>query len=447
MYEELYNLSNMLNSLCKSLPNYLLPPLFASSGCNLQLHYDVSRNQSIAGKTAGSFVTAVKKLPSFHNPTDKYDLAYWNTFTAYFDYEGSLSAPQHVLLPSFKAELDHLLNLVRAYMNAHSPKEIQIERIIEGHSRFNPSTGREYILHLQYAESSSPSKSRRKVLRLLRPLGPQLYVSEAECKPDTVHVILPLERVDESLLQFLTMYRKNGLIRQQKLHLIMVVFGQANMKKTEEMAQEVIGSFKSARVTVVPIMGNVSLTKAVKAGTDILKHKNDLIFIADVSLRISNPFYHRCHLNTILGKSVYYPVPFRMYSKDYHFYSEEDNATVEPFNQWSGHWTLNNFNFMCIRKQDYTDIGSSSDGVFSSELFEQIARSKLEVLQILDPALIQVGLGKSCSALENSHQSYTACQQLKQAASYDQPDLAEYLLGLSQRRSDPVRFNKYEDIF
>ena len=447
MYEELYNMSSVLNALCKSLPANLSPPLFASSGCDLKLHSVMSTNQSAPSKTAGALISP-KKFSSFHNPPNKFDLTYWNTFTSYFVHDGSSASPQHGILPSLKAELTHLLDLVQIYVNGHSPIPIKIEDIIEGHSRFSPSTGREYMLHLKYKEASNPSKpASSMVLRILRPLGPELYVSEVKYTYQTVHIILPLEVVDDRLLQFLLMHRNEVLVSRQRVRLIMVVFGTNNARLAEVITQDTLGSFKTARVTIVTQVGNYSLAKAMEAGVNIVKSADGLMFVADVSLRINSKFYQRCCLNTAIGKSVYYPIPFRMYSSDYSYKRVNSETSVQHFNRWSGYWAVHDFNFLCIHKQDYLNIGGYHESGSSSELFERIAKSTLEVLQMPDPAVTQIWPSKGCNLLLHSGKaSYIACQRLKEAALFDQTDLAEYLVGLSRIKNDPIPF-VVEDMF
>jgi hypothetical protein len=366
-YDKLHNMVGNLNKLCKLLPPNLAPPPSASVGCDLKLHPQLKQlNTSLVfahlGYTPGGTLL-VKSYPStIHNPTNKFDLLTWTRFNNSQIQEIFGPSPQHYLLPSFRQEMLQVLNMLQSYIQAQlGTKAARISHVLDGYRRFDPHIGTEYLLTVKVLTKGARPLYRK--FHLVREITPDFSLVEehVSLSTPTVHVILPLIKIDERFHDFLAGYADIGLrYRENKLHLIIVVFSYA----AEEEIQTIVDDFTKetfpAQVSIVTAIGAFSRLRGIEVAMETLESGNSLVFLADVDVRFSSGFFRRCRSNAVLNHRIYFPVAFWLFD------SQNRRSTFDPhhpprISPTSGEWGYHNYWLVCIYKDDYDNIGGYKD--------------------------------------------------------------------------------------
>lgn len=443
LHDELYNMSRALNRLCKSLPPHLLPPPLAAAGsCDLSVFSCKNCHDSWTGpKGLGSYLVKKDHIPYFHNPMDRREMLNWNSFNSDFFQELSSLTPQHDLYPTFRAELQHMIGLVEAYVSSIHQTPLSVTNIDDGYVRYNRRAGPEYIMTLKFNNRNAKGRSFFHRVRLTRPLQPAIYVID-EPLPDEksmVSVILPLKAVDDHLRQFVIMFV--DIAQKEPLHLIVVAFGQSDANAAQlAISQEVEKGHSSPWVTVVVSLGAFNWTTAVESGMSVLKNADDLAFVADINLRIKPQFWDKCRANTLRGKRVYFPTVFQTYQTDYRYTSSSSAA----ISYWNGHWAVYSLKTLCIYKSDYDAIGGYVHSRDPKDLFDRVIKHNIEVFQAPDASLYRVwdSTRAYCSDQYQGGTTHSAfiCQSMKRLASLEQSDILEYLADLTSMKHKPFDF-------
>ncbi len=436
--DKLYNMSQNLNSLCKSLPVHLLPPPLASpDGCDLSVQsckncYDHERGS----KTFGSYLVKKDRIPYFHNPVDQYEIPYWKTFNTKFSQEFSTMTPEHDLSISFRAELEHMFGLVEPYVNSKHHSELTLFDIHDGYVRYNHRVGPEYIMTLKFAKNGDKDNPVYHRVRLVRPLQPVIYIMDEPLPDVTTNIILPVKAVDDHLREFMTMLVNN--VGKAAVQLVVVVFSQTDAKAAElTISQEMKKVHSPIKVTMVISHGGFNWTNAVESGMSVLKKPNDLAFVADVDLRIRHKFWEKCRVNADHGNRVYFPTVFQTYKTDYRY----TPGSFPSIRLWNGHWAVYSLKYVCIYKADYDAIGGYVGSSNVNDLFERVVKYNLEVMQAPDLALFQSqDSTRICSSSEGPTEVRGICRAMEKGASLDQVDIVEYLAGLLNRKHNRFKF-------
>lgn len=422
-YDKLYDLTSYISQLCRNLPEHLTPPSFVSTGCHIKLSQSRSHGD---GSTPGGFLVSTNSSV-FANPTSKFELTHWSYFSKDMFYDPSSLSPRHVFQPSFRAEMSHLQRLLQSYLSRRKGgKDYRLVQVVHGYTRFLPTTGREFILQVKLAHKDNAGVVKFHTVRLLRRLSADIAVTELPTESRTVNVLLPLSVVDERLAGFLRNYIDQGLKKGVYLSLIIVVFSEKDANDVETVVKEVTKGLPKALVTIAIAEGEFSFPRAVEIGMSVLKNRYDLVFLAEVNMRMTHEFWLRCRENTHLKKQVYFPIPFWIYESDQKrkLVNETSNYPIE---HWTGQWVAHTFKAMCIRKLDYTTVGGFKNALYSEDLFQRLIRSKLQVFQAPDPGLYQFWSSRTCDSLHSKFRR-EVCLSLQQRPSlFPQAELTEYL--------------------
>ena len=430
-YEDIHEMIVNLNHLCARLPAYVAPPFTTSSGCNLKFHYNdaffnsSSHNPNYQELFSREFLIPKEKIRFYLQPTDKFDLHPWTRFNDSKTQESYGISPEYTPSSTVRAEMSHILDKLRFYLMAKfSPDRVKINHILDGYTRFSPQLGREYIFTLKLTVGSMERPTYRKY-HLIQPLDPQLSVFDQHNTPSSriIHIILPLERVDDTFSDFLLSF--SDILSQHsenQVHLVVIIFSDDQAILVErDLRRFTTNSFISP-ASVVTAKGTFDHFKALDIGMESLKDENSLTFLADVSLRFGPGFFRRCRSNTELWKSVYFPVAFWLYEMSYRNYS---NGNAPPILPWVGKWGAHHFQQMCIYKKDYNTAGGYHRGNISDQLFKELAVRHLNIMQAPDPGLFRTWTNKNCKDLNLKRK--TICLELKRAGYFEQPEVANYL--------------------
>ena len=435
-YEAIHAMAEYLNRLCSQLPPHTSPSLSLSPGCNLKLHphlaYFNTSKLNHQGLAPSGFLVHRNHIPFYLRPVDKFDLQPWTRFNKSLVQEVTGSSPEHSYQGSLKAEVLHILSMLKSYIKTeHAPNGITITRILDGYIRFNPHLGREYILDLKFTVSNTPKPVYQKY-HVLREIGPQISVVDKEVTSSSVviHTVLPLRQVDSSFSGFLKSYSHIGLRHSEnKLRLIVVVFSEHNAELTKKALREFTIDTFPAAVSIVLAKGAFNNLVAIDRGMEAIVNPSSLVFIADVKVRFGPGFFRRCRSNTVMGETVYFPIVFWLYSNNYSKFKDGSVPSIVP---WKGKWITHDFCMLCIYKQDYDAVGGYKNKKYSSELFEALVSSHFDVMQAPDPGLFRTWSVKRCSNLNSWRRSI--CQDMKKRLHYEEADLTDYLAELDSRR-------------
>ena len=429
-YERLFDLASYTNELCKSLPQHLVPPGFVSTGCNLKLTQNTPQ-ESVGW--SGSYLVN-RSTAILANPTDIYDETHWSFFTRDTMFGALSVSPQHSIRLPFQAELNHLTKLLQLYFTRRKGdmKDCTFEEIVYGYTRFLPATGREFLLRIKLKHSGSVQM---RTVRLLRRLSPDIAIS-VETGPTSkpIHVLLPLVQVDARFREFLKNFVQMGLGKGVSLSLVVVLFSELNADSAESIVKQFTHGFPKAMVTIAIAEGQYSFPRAVEAGMSVLD-KHDLVFVADVNIRVRHDFWERCRENTELGTQVYFSIPFSVYELDYRT-TLVNNTFSYPVNTWTGMWAFHTFRTFCIFKQDYADVGGYEGAKFSVNFFERVMHSKIHVFQAPDPGLYQFWSATTCENLSSVSKKESCLKLQVDLSQFPRPELTEFLLGQSKSKVD-----------
>ena len=301
------------------------------------------------------------QLSIVHNPRSKLDLLMWTRFNNSQVQVIFGPSPQHFLLPSFRQEMLQVLNMLQSYIQTQlGTKAARISHVLDGYTRFDPHIGRAYLFTVKVLTNGARPQYRR--FHLVREVTPDFSLVEehVSLSTPTVHVILPLIKVDERFYDFLASYADTGLrYKENRLHLIVVVFSYA----AEEQIQKIVDNFTKdsfpAQVSIVTAIGVFNRLRGIEVAMATLESGNSLVFLADVDVRFSSGFFRRCRSNAVLNHRVYFPVAFWLF--DSHNWRPFDPHHPPRISPTSGEWGYYNYWLACLYKADYESIGGFKD--------------------------------------------------------------------------------------
>lgn len=192
-----------------------------------------------------------------------------------------------------------------------------LDDFVEGIYRTEPTTGSQYELYFQSIKHQTNVVRKALIMRPFAPLQ-TVQLSEVAASP-IIHVILPLSGRLRSFRSFVQRLNK---LADQRLHLVVVYFGEAGLKE----AQLIAGGAKRVQLVALnetfsrgewqleSLLDNlliIALTaKALRLGAEHIppqaaKAMQDaLLFMCDVDIVFTAKFLERCRWNTAPGKKV-----------------------------------------------------------------------------------------------------------------------------------------------
>ena len=366
-YDELHNMVGYLNKLCKLLPPNLAPPPSASVGCDLKLHPQVNQLNASSvfahlGYTPGGKLLVKDYPPIVHNPRSKFDLLTWTRFNNSQVQAIFGPSPQHYPLPSFRQEILQVLNMLQSYVQTQFGSRVaQISHVLDGYTRFDPHIGREYLLTVKVLTNGASPQYRK--FHLMREVTPNFALVEegVSLSTPTVHVILPLMKIDERFHDFLASYADIGLrYKENRLHLVVVVFSYAAEEQIQTMVDDITRDTFPAQVSIVTAIGAFNRLRGIEVAIATLESDSSLVFLADVDVRFSSGFFRRCRSNAVLNHRVYFPVAFWLF--DLHNRERPFDPHHPPrISPASGEWGYYNYWLVCLYKADFDSVGGYKD--------------------------------------------------------------------------------------
>lgn len=376
----------------------------------------------------------VNEPPRPYQPMSIYDYQSWQYFNDRTIFNDKLIHPSFNLQMQrdSRKELQLMLSKAVQYASDRNGKHLKFKRVVNGWVRHNPFRGNEYIVDCLFLDGFKRVIPKR--VSLIRPLAAN-YVSLRDNSDiqTIVHFIVPLANVNQRFVEFMSMYEEIAFKTKDKVHLIIAVYGKKDIKFVQDVLSPYQQKYYEALITVVEGSGDFSRGKAIHLGMQQL-HSEDLAFICDVDMVITEGFVDRCRKNTIRGKRVYYPEFFKLYNLDYVYRNGAKYPNTVNMKRKHGHWAYYSFGMLCIYQSDYTGVGGMNTnikgwGEEDVKFFEKVIRKKLDVLRAPDTGLSHRWHEKMCPKTLASTQ-YKHCLSSRGENLADRIELANYIYEL-----------------
>lgn len=426
---ELQEIERGINTMCEKLPTALTPPWQAMPVCTVQLCSGVWTQVGMA--TYSTPFTVATKLPKVYNPPSLYEPAPWEHFSTTKKHEITGLSPEHELYTSFQSEVAGIVSLIEHHVNTVGDISATLRpvEVVQGYTRFSEEVGREYVIDVMFIDTENRTNVQTRRTRLIRPLSQDfIMVTEETTNPSTVvNVVLPIFKADQSFYDFIEWYYKTiSLHPIANVHLILCVIGDT---RTLYSAQTAVAnhtkSHPGSRATVLSGRSDLSPSGALELGVSVLS-ANDLVFMADTSLRIQPFFFRSCRQNAAQGIKVFFPVPYVMFS--------EPESSPGP-----GRWGFYSYSSLCIYKSDFLTFSDSP-----KMLFQHVSKSHMEIFRAPEPGLIKISESESCTEWEDADKQLF-CKDLLNTSRFE-ADMVDYLYNHDRASHKSLSFLEFEDV-
>ena len=441
--DKVSKLNEELRQICQNLPQVAFENDKVQDICVSLKVQEIQEDETDSVRPkAIALTTATNK---FH-PHNRFQVQAWNYFDAINIYEDESIMPRR----SLKTYKYHSMELQKALQEAvkaasrqHHAK-LRFKKIINGYVRHNPLQGNEYIIDAKFVEARNPRKRFHKRIRLLRPLSSSYIVQPSKSNSsETIHFIVPVTKVTGRFTDFLKMYEKLVLIPRERVHLVLSVYGDDDIRQVSQNTSIYFKKYpEAADITIVQGYGEFSRAKALDLGMSKLAD-NNLVFFCDVDMNIDRQFLTKCRRNTVQGHSVYYPEVFKLYNRKY-VYRNSWHPRKYGISREQGHWGYYAYGMLCIYKSDYIAVGGLDVAMVGwggedVDLYERVLRSGLDVLRAPDASLIHRWHSKSCK-MQSSSKMLEHCLMSQSEVLADRRELARYIFDTEGIDGDTTNF-------
>lgn len=213
----------------------------------------------------------------------------------------------------------------------------------------------------------------------------------------TVHFILPLFNRLATFDRFMDNYESVCLANEERVTLTVVPFGRATVDRAVAAAAGLIAKYPGARIVVLPDLGeSFARALALHAGADrVGPPPDDLLLFIDVDMLWTSALIERVRLNTVRGRSAYFPIVYSEYDPVV-VYGRPTSPNHFLVNQDTGYWRQFGFGIVSVYKSDLTATGGFNTtirgwGNEDVDLFDKFVRTRpATVFRAADPDLVHV---------------------------------------------------------
>lgn len=425
-----------VRDVCLQVSPKLSPPGMQINNASCRVHSHSCRPMAPASLCEGT--VSADSLPKLYKPENKFDLPVWKHFDYRFIHQEDPSNPREPVRGEFQQELGEVTSFAtKVVLERRKNSKLKFDKIVNGFVRHDGLQGRNYILDLLFTDQSTdPYKAVHERVTMVRPMAATfLVLPEKSNSYATINFVVPLFHVNDRFGEFLVQYERTVLQRKENARLLMVVYGDQDVKNVQAEVQKYKDKWPSAHISVIEGEGNFTRARAIHTGMENLQD-SDLVFICDVDLTIRSDFFTRCRKNAVKGSRVYYPEFFKLYNLDYVYrYSKKpDYIRVAREN---GHWATYSFGMVCLYKLDYLasggfDLDIEGWGGEDVDLFMKVLKSGREVMRVPDAGLTHRWHPKICSK-ELPKVQLEQCLSSQGENLADRVELARYLLELEDQ--------------
>lgn len=367
-------------------------------------------------------------------PTDMRELQAWLYFDSDNIYIDRDTVPRQSL-GHWKNEIDLVLLEALRLANNDYHTDLVYHQLINGYLKHSPN-GAHYILDVEFKEANNPYVTLQRRFSFMRPYQSSfLKLPAKNLNTEVINFIVPISSVGSRLDQFFVMYESLIPASLNHLHLILVVYNNDDIGKCRELISKYHKTYPSSKFSIVQGKGTFARAKALDAGTSIL-NDGDLMFFCDVDMDVTPEFLHRCRLNSVRGKQVYYPEVFKMYNMKY-VYKLSRMPKHLSISRKHGHWGYYSYGMLCIYKGDYVKSGKLDTTYYGwgredSKFHKRIIDYGYSVLRAPDPGLVHRWHPKVCNP--NGQWKGDCISSLTESMA-DRKELGRYVLELEKNSS------------
>lgn len=236
---------------------------------------------------------------------------------------------------------------------------------------------------------------------------PRPAVTEAADPIKTVHFVLPLYNRLTTFARFLDNYETVCLApagERAATALTVVPYGRATAERASAEAARLTAAYPGARIEVLPVPGDsggFARARSLQAGAEPAA-PGDLLFFVDVDMLWTAALVNRVRLNTVRGRSAYFPIVYSEYDPAV-VYGRGATASPNHFlvGRDTGYWRQYGFGVVSAYKSDLKAAGGGFDtsirgwGNEDVDLFDKFVRNAAAgggaaVFRSADPDLVHV---------------------------------------------------------
>ena len=368
-----------------------------------------------------------------HVPKNKFEINYWEYFNQTRLMGIHQLQPSRGIIGGIREEARYALTKAIHMVNDGLIPEQKFifDKLENGYRRVDPMRGSEFILDFVFRKSTDHNARIRKRVSILRPFHDHVVQVPALETKATVNFVVTLSGLSSRLEQFLANYGKNILLSYEHVSLTVVLYSGPDAAQVHSIVNKFSLDHPSASISVVDTEGEFARGVGLDRGVQQFKD-DELLFFVDVDLQIDHSFLHRCRLNTIRGKQVYFPIFFKLYNLDFvsKYYKGNESQFLSRHN---GHWAHYSYGMVCIYASDYRHSGGFNVdmrgwGEEDVDFLSRVMKHGLEVFRVPDPGLVHLWHRKTCNkSTVSTQEAYLHCLQSKGENLADRTELAQYV--------------------
>ncbi|XP_026809414.1 LOW QUALITY PROTEIN: chondroitin sulfate synthase 1-like [Rhopalosiphum maidis] len=236
----------------------------------------------------------------------------------------------------------------------------------------------------------------------------------AKRRPDsqakTVHFVLPLFNRLTTFARFVDNYESVCLANDERVTLTVVPYGKATADGAAAEVAQLAARHPGARLTVLPDAGGpFARAAALHAGAVHAAGPppDDLLFFVDVDMLWTAATVDRVRLNTVRGRTVYFPIVYSEYDPVVVYGRAAGSPNHFLVNQDTGYWRQYGFGIVSAYATDLAAAGGLDTSIRGwgnedVDLYEKFVRSRtstaVSVFRAADPDLVHVYHPVECDA-------------------------------------------------
>ncbi|CAB3386551.1 Hypothetical predicted protein [Cloeon dipterum] len=423
---------------------------------SLSLLRDIGHMSALLGETAPSEsekfspANVMSLAPSLmkYKPKNVTDVIPWEFFTNALYSDKNANPRRRMELP-LREGLDDVVREVMEMTNAFSRQRgriLDFKEVLYGYHHVNPIAGQELVLDMQlvyrkyrgrkmtipvrrhtYLQRAFTGIAVRETVDGKEPpvvkevetnsgdfnsiaggvLGPayalmhqpQQHVTPNPARDKLLTFLVPLSGRLKTFHRFISLYEEICILGRQATALVLVLFPSDEVKETVALVRSIQRRHPSAAISILPVFVPFARGMALQLGAaHVQTHNEDtILFFVDVDIVFTAAALQRIRLNTIKGKSVYFPIVFSEFDPNIVHGNTTESRSSNHFliNENTGYWRNYGFGIASAYPSDLNLVGGFNTaikgwGKEDVDLFDKFVKSKISVFRAADPGLVHV---------------------------------------------------------
>ncbi|KAH3714992.1 chondroitin sulfate glucuronyltransferase-like [Dreissena polymorpha] len=379
--------------------------------------------QSPGGR--GSLTWPLGVQPSY-KPLNRFSVLQWTYFTETHLYLDNELTNIKEITGADRLDIADIKKFTMDSLSEKYYSRYELQRILNGYRRFDPTRGMEYVLDLQLTDRNHQNAETVKRVLIIRPLGkvelvPMPYVTENMM----VNVILPLLPDEVGLFGvFIDSYARSCLQNKEDVRLIIALL-YPNLAAGETRTKDLFGrpkalvsdfskkfdtqgklTWKALENVVSDIDVMDSLLPEFKTDSLILMTTVNM----EMSTEITNSYFNRVRMNTIKGMQVFFPMGFWQHKPNLIYNKKPLPSSVEV-GQKLGVFSPRSTQHASFYMSDYQTVRKLllPSGSKSGDIFNMFLNYKnIHVFRAVEPNLKLKWMNLTCDPRVTT-QKYQQC--------------------------------------